>query len=102
MAREVDVDVMVERGCGLDVHQAMVVACLLTGPPGRRPQKEIRSFRTMTAALREMREWLQENGCTHVAMESTGIYWQPVYAVLDGAFELVVGKRAPHQERARA
>ena len=95
-------DVMVERGCGLDVHQAMVVACLLTGPPGRRPQKEIRSFRTMTAALREMREWLQENGCTHVAMESTGIYWQPVYAVLDGAFELVVGKRAPHQERARA
>lgn len=84
-------DVMVERGCGLDVHQAMVVACLLTGPPGRGPQKEIRSFRTMTAALREMREWLQENGCTHVAMESTGIYWQPVYAVLDGAFELVVG-----------
>ena len=91
MGREVGVDVMVERGCGLDVHQAMVVACLLTGPPGRRPQKEIRSFRTMTAALREMREWLQENGCTHVAMESTGIYWQPVYAVLDGAFELVVG-----------
>jgi transposase len=45
----------------------------------------------MTAALREMRQWLQENGCTHVAMESTGIYWQPVYAVLDGAFELVVG-----------
>jgi len=84
-------DVMVERGCGLDVHQAMVVACLLTGPPGRRPRKEIRSFRTLTAALREMRDWLRENGCTHVAMESTGIYWQPIYAVLDGGFELVVG-----------
>src|SRR5215472_10856859 len=71
-------DVMVERGCGLDVHQAMVVACLLTGPPGRRPRKEIRSFRTLTAALREMRDWLRENGCTHVAMESTGVYWQPI------------------------
>ena len=84
-------DVIVERGCGLDVHQKMVVACLLTGPPGRRPRKQIRSFRTLTAALREMRQWLQENGCTHVAMESTGIYWQPVYAVLDGGFALVVG-----------
>jgi transposase len=85
------VDVIVERGCGLDVHQAMVVACLLTGPPGKRPTKEIRTFRTLTAALREMRDWLREQGCTHVAMESTGIYWQPVYAVLDGHFELVVG-----------
>jgi transposase len=91
MEREVDVDVMVERGCGLDVHQATVVACLLTGPPGRRPRKEIRTFRTLTASLREMRDWLRENGCTHIAMESTGIYWQPVYAVLDEEFALVVG-----------
>jgi transposase len=84
-------DVMVERGCGLDVHQAMVVACVLTGPPGTRPRQQVRTFRTVTAALREMRDWLREQGCTHVAMESTGIYWQPVYAVLDGHFELVVG-----------
>ena len=84
-------DVMVERGCGLDVHQATVVACLLIGPPGKRPVKEIRSFRTMTASLREMRDWLKAAGCTHVAMESTGVYWQPVYAVLEGHFELVVG-----------
>jgi transposase len=84
-------DVMVERGCGLDVHQATVVACLLIGPPGKRPTKEIRTFRTMTASLREMRDWLKAAGCTHVAMESTGVYWQPVYAVLEGHFELVVG-----------
>jgi transposase len=84
-------DVIVERGCGLDVHQATVVACLLTGPPGSRPHKEIRSFRTLTAGLRELREWLKAAGCTHVAMESTGVYWQPVYAVLEGHVDLVVG-----------
>jgi transposase len=84
-------EVMVERGCGLDVHQASVVACLLVGAPGGKAQKEVRTFRTMTASLRELRDWLHAAGCTHVAMESTGVYWQPVYAVLAGHFELVVG-----------
>lgn len=84
-------EVLVERGCGLDVHQATVVACLLTGAAGSKPRKEVRTFRTMTASLRELRDWLQEACCTHVAMESTGVYWQPVYAVLAGHFDLVVG-----------
>jgi len=84
-------EVMVERGCGLDVHEATVVACLLTGAPGSKPHKEIRTFSTMTASLREMRDWLLEAGCTHVAMESTGVYWWPVYLVLAGYFEIVVG-----------
>ena len=84
-------EVMVERGCGLDVHQATVVACLLTGAPGSKAHKEIRTFSTMTGALREMRDWLLKAGCTHVAMESTGVYWWPVYVVLAGYFEIVVG-----------
>jgi len=84
-------EVMVERGCGLDVHEATVVACLLTGAPGSKPRKEIRTFSTMTASLRELRDWLREAGCTHVAMESTGVYWWPVYLVLAGYFEIVVG-----------
>jgi transposase len=83
-------EVMVERGCGLDVHQASVVACLLVGPVGGKPRKEVRKFSTMTASLRELAEWLRAAGCTHVAMESTGVYWQPVYGVLAGQFELVV------------
>jgi transposase len=83
-------DVLIERACGLDVHQATVVACLITGA-GKQKRKEIRSFPTMTASLRALRDWLKEAGCTHVAMESTGVYWQPVYAVLDGHFELVIG-----------
>jgi len=84
-------EVMVERGCGLDVHEATVVACLLTGAPGSKPRKEIRTFSTMTASLRELRDWLREAGCTHVAMESTGVYWWPGYLVLAGYFEIVVG-----------
>jgi transposase len=88
---EVEMQVIVERGCGLDVGEAMVVACLLVGEAGQRPRKVIRTFRTFTRELRELRDWLLSEGCTHVAMESTGIYWVPVYAVLEGHFEVVVG-----------
>lgn len=82
---------IVEHCCGLDVHQASVVACLLVGPPDRKPKKEIRTFGTTTRELIALRDWLRENGCTHVGMEATGIYWMPVYAMLEGHFGLVVG-----------
>jgi transposase len=82
---------IIERCCGLDVHQETVVACVLIGAPGERPRKEIRTFRTMTRDLEALRDWLQELGVTHVGMESTGVYWRPVYAVLEGCFELIVG-----------
>lgn len=84
-------EAIVEHCCGLDVHQATVVACRLVGPADRRPKKEVRTFGTFTRDLLALREWLREAGCTHVAMESTGVYWKPVYAVLEGDFELVVG-----------
>ena len=79
-----------ERGCGLDVHQASVVACLLIHALGRKVKKLIRTFGTTTQDLLALRDWLQSEGCTHVAMESTGVYWKPVYALLEGAFEIVV------------
>jgi transposase len=85
---------IVERCCGLDVHQATVVACLLLGSAERRPRKESRTFGTTTSELEELRSWLLAEGCTHVGMESTGVYWMPVYAVLEGDFELVVGNAA--------
>jgi transposase len=84
-------EAIVENCCGMDVHQATVVACLLIGRANQKPQKEVRTFRTVTRELLAMRDWLREEGCTHVGMESTGVYWKPVYAVLEGAFELVVG-----------
>lgn len=65
---------------GLDVHKKTVVACLLT------PQdKEIRTFSTMTADLMDMVDWLQQKGCRAVAMESTGVYWKPVYNLLEAS-----------------
>lgn len=84
-------EAIIERCCGLDVHQAQVTACLLVGSPGKRPKKEVRRFGTFTRDLLALREWLQAEGCTTVAMESTGIYWRPVYAILEDEFELVVG-----------
>jgi transposase len=87
-------DAIVERCCGLDVHQASVVACLLTKSPNGRRQREIRKFGTTTSELTKLREWLVAEACTHVGMESTGVYWMPVYAVLEGAFVLIVGNAA--------
>jgi len=81
---------LVERGCGLDVHQATVVACLLIVLKNRQVQKQVRTFGTTTRELMGLREWLLSGGCTHVAMESTGVYWKPIYAILEGAFEIVV------------
>jgi transposase len=83
--------VIIERCCGLDVHQETVVACLLIGAPGDRPTKEVRTFRTVTRDLEALRDWLAAAGVTHVGMESTGVYWRPVYAVLEGHFDLIVG-----------
>lgn len=71
--------------CGLDVHKKVVVACLIS-PAG----KELRSFGTMTADLLALRDWLRTNAVTHVAMESTGPYWKPVYNLLEDAFALVL------------
>ena len=81
---------LVERGCGLDVHQATVVACLLIVVNNGKVQKQVRTFGTTTREFLSLREWLLGEGCTHVAMESTGVYWKPVYAILEGALEIVV------------
>jgi transposase len=83
--------VLVERACGLDVHQAVIVACLLVGKAKGKVSKEVRSFPTTTAGLLALRDWLKAAGCTHVGMESTGVYWQPVYAILEDEFDVVVG-----------
>ena len=82
--------VQYERCCGLDVHKDTVTACLIILGPDGQPVKEIRTFSTMTGALNALAQWLKEKGCTHVAMESTGVYWKPVYNLLEGAFEILV------------
>jgi hypothetical protein len=70
---------LVKRGCGLDVHKEIVVANI----QGEGLQKQTREFSTNTRSLTELKEWLLSKGITHVAMESTGVYWKPVYHVLE-------------------
>src|SRR5215210_2353879 len=91
---EANMEAIVERAAGLDVHQSTVVACVIIGAAGRRPSKEVRSFGTMRQDLAALRAWLLEKGVTHVGMEGTGVYWQPVHAALEGAFTLIVGNAA--------
>jgi transposase len=73
--------------CGLDIHKESIVACLLAGPVKSqlKPHSEIKEFSTQMKDLLALRQWLEEHQCQHVAMESTGIYWQPVYAVLEAS-----------------
>ncbi len=82
-------EVVHERCAGLDVHQDNVVACLRVAAGGRIEQ-EVKTFATTTQGLLELSDWLTERGCTHAAMESTGVYWKPVWHVLEGSFELVL------------
>src|SRR5918992_717124 len=72
-------EVIYERCAGLDVHKKTVVACVVT-PEGQ----QIRTFRTMTRSLLELADWLVEQRVTHVAMESSGVFWKPLYNLLEG------------------
>jgi transposase len=78
-------DDILECCCGLDVHKETIVACLMKGPIGKglKPSSEIREFGTQLRELKALRAWLEMHDCRYVAMESTGIFWQPVYAVLE-------------------
>src|SRR4051812_14682945 len=78
------------RCCGLNLHKRTVVACLFVPGPTGKPQKEIRTFGTMTADLLQLADWLTEAGCTHVAMESTGVYWKLIYNLLEDQFTLLL------------
>jgi len=84
-------DAIVERVGGIDVGQATVVATALVGAAHERTRKETRTFSTVTRELLALRDWLLAKGVTHVAMEGTGIYWRPVYELLEDAFEMIVG-----------
>ncbi len=85
-------DILYERCCGLDIHKRTVVACLIVPSPAGRPRKEIRTFGTMTADLLQLSDWLTSESVTHVAMEATGVYWQPIWNVLEGRFTLLLAK----------
>jgi transposase len=87
-------EVMHERVAGLDVHKDAVVACVRIMAGGK-ALRECRTFETTTDGLKSLLAWLTETGCTHVAMEATGVYWKPVWNILsDGKFELILANAA--------
>jgi len=79
-------EIIVDKGCGLDVHKKTVVACIM----GSGIKKEIRTYNTMTNDLIKMKEWLRDNSITHIGMESTGIYWKPVFNILEDSFKVIL------------
>src|SRR4051794_30806040 len=83
-------DVVYERWCGLDVHKRTVVACVLTPGEQGRPQKEVRTFGTMTADVLALADWLATQEVTHVAMEGTGVSWLPIWNLLEDRFTLLL------------
>lgn len=75
-----------ESCCGIDVHAKMLVACLLLA----NGEKEIRNFSTMSDDLLHLRDWLVGAGCTQVAIERTGVYWKPVFNILEDALTVIL------------
>src|ERR1700681_1796380 len=74
---------VIERCAGIDVGRKFVVACLMVGDAKDEPTTKIRKFSTLNEGLQQLREWLLNNECRYVVMESTGSYWRPIYNVLD-------------------
>lgn len=83
-------NVKYERCCGIDVHKKSVVACVIVPGADGQPVKETRTFDTLTSDLEGLADWLRECRVTQVVMESTGVYWKPVFNLLDGRFEVLV------------
>jgi transposase len=83
-------DVLHARCAGLDVHKKTVVACVRSVGPDGQVTREVRTFATMTADLLALGDWLAASGVRHVAMESTGVYWKPVWHLLEDRFELML------------
>jgi transposase len=83
-------EILYARCCGLDIHKRTVVACLFVPGAEGTPTKEIRTFGTMTNDLLALSEWLAAAECSHVAMESTGVFWKPIYNLLESSFGVLV------------
>lgn len=82
----IEFEQVIERGCGIDVHKRILVATIR----GKGLKEETHEFASFTETIEELRDWLKENEVTHVAMESTGVYWKPVYNILEECFEVLL------------
>jgi transposase len=83
-------DAVYPRVAGLDIHKKLIVACRIIPGAGAPVQREVRSFGATTAAIEDLGDWLAEGDVTHVAMEATGVYWKPIFNLLEDRFALVL------------
>lgn len=83
-------EVIYEKCCGIDIHKETLTACIMIGEGNRIAKKEIRTYRTMTEDIENLRDWLKRESITHIAIESTGIYWRPAYNILEEDFEIIL------------
>src|SRR3954451_16083216 len=88
--RRESMNVLHERCCGLDVHKKSVVACVLVTAANGTVQRQVRSFGTTTEDLLALSDWLDEWRVTHIALESTGVYWKPVFNLLEDETRTIV------------
>jgi len=86
MKKEITFEQVIDRGCGIDVHKNIIVATI----KGVDIQEETRTFNGFTESIEEMRDWLKAEKITHVAMESTGVYWKPIFNILEADFEIIL------------
>ena len=84
--QEIGFEQIVERGCGIDVHKSVIVATIM----GIELKLQTKTFDAFTASIEELRDWLKANLITHVAMESTGVYWKPIFNILEADFEIIL------------
>src|SRR5947208_1527494 len=82
--------VLYERCGGLDIHKKTVVACVLVSPASGNASREVRTFATTTVGLLALADWLESQQVTHVAMESTGVYWRPVFNILEASCRVIL------------
>src|ERR1700736_298710 len=94
---ETTMEVLYERCAGLDIHKRSIVACVIVPGAGKQPVKQIRSFGTMSRDLLALGDWLTEQEVSHVGMEATGSFWQPIYNLLEDRFELLLANARPIQ-----
>ena len=84
--KEITFEQLVERGCGIDVHKKVIVATIR----GTGIKETTKSYNAFTASIEALRDWLKEHKITHVAMESTGVYWKPIYNILEEDFDIIL------------
>jgi transposase len=93
------IEAVIERCAGIDVGKRFLVVCVMSGPLDAEPKNEIRKFGTIVAELERLRDWLIQEGCSHVVMESTGSYWKPVFNILEDRIAVVLANAFDVQNR---